>query len=604
MSYVNNIVDNYTFLKNDFVGISVNYQGIWNFIQHFLLASIIFIIFYFLGDFLRKKFFKGNIKYNFFIAIALGYIVVGSGIGILGFFSLIQPQFIILYLLLLVLPILRSIQIKNIKYKLFFKNLFPKRDVITWGILLFIFITFLRLMTPEITEDGYHTDFPVLFISSHTSIHDIEDTQGVMPFPFLPEMIYTIPIAFGDKEAVRFIHFGFYLLIVFLLMEFAKEKKYSFSKFTPLLFVTSPVVIQYAPMQHTDFFAIFTIFLSLLMIDKNMSKKNIILSGIFWGATLAAKMWMIVYFPVVIGYMLFINKHLSIKKLLTMVFIFFISYLSIVSIWYIRSFVISGNPIYPLFNDTFESTRSSTYTNLKYLKLNWDMFSYQNMKALSPLFFLGIIAFIFNLKQNFNQIKKSILIVLFLLITIEQLFIAVAWGRYLLTWFIISSFLVSTGIVYIFTKKKIYQVGFLAVYLLVFFYFLTNILLTLPYGFGWADKNAYLTRVLGRDNISYYDFDHKFSKFISDEDIVGTYSIANFYYADFQHIDMGYLLKRKSETFDQIKKRGITKLMIKGGDFNWFCIKLELKDCGAQKIKLLATYPEEDKKYNLYLLQY
>ena len=95
MNYFNNIIDNYTFLKNDFIKIFIDYQGILSFIQHFLLASIIFIIFYFLGDFLRKKFFRENTKYNFFINFALGYIIGKFTISIILFYSLykkVLPQ--------------------------------------------------------------------------------------------------------------------------------------------------------------------------------------------------------------------------------------------------------------------------------------------------------------------------------------------------------------------------------------------------------------------------------------------------------------------------------------------------------------------------------
>jgi len=61
--------------------------------------------------------------------------------------------------------------------------------------------------------------------------------------PMLSEMYYSIGIFLWSEESARYIHFVFYILVLLTLLEFAKNSKYKFSIYTPLLFVTAPVAV-------------------------------------------------------------------------------------------------------------------------------------------------------------------------------------------------------------------------------------------------------------------------------------------------------------------------------------------------------------------------
>jgi hypothetical protein len=609
MDLFQNISNNFFLLHKDFLGFSINFSSIGYFLLHIFIAVILFSIFYLLGDKLRKLFFKEETNFTFFIAIALGYISVATGMGLLGVFSLLKPEIIVAYLILLCCLALagRTIRVdKAIKWIREIRGIrIRKGNFIVWGVLLFVMIAFLRLMTPEITEDGYHTDIPKLFLTSHTTILQSREGLHTIPFPKLPEMIYAICIFLGDKESVRFIHFGFYIVVVSLLFTFIKQKEYSSSKFLPFLFVTAPVVIRYSSTQYIDFFAIFPFLLSIFLIKKKMSKRGVVLSGILFGAVVSAKMWMLVYLPALLLYLIILNKRSSIKRIFTVLGLFISGYVSVVCLWYIRSFMISGNPIFPILNPLFIKEQPYEinpipYLNTQsYLSFNWEMFTYQNLIVLSPFFFIGICSlFYIYIKKKYLSLTP--LFILFVIFTCEQLIIRVAWGRYLLMWFITSSVIAAPAIYYLYRKSRLYRYSIAAVYFIFFSYYLLNTLLVLPYGLGWADKNAYLTRVLYRDNASYYDFDHLFSKHISDKDLVATYDIGNFYYADFKYIDIGYIYNNKSMSFDLLKKRGVTRVLVKGGDIDWFCKELHLSKCNKNKVQLLATYPQGIGKYNLY----
>src|SRR5205814_845790 len=143
---------------------------------------------------------------------------------------------------------------------------------------------------------------PAFYLSKQTTMLETRDPLHVIPYPQLAEMTYLFPVFIGQKDSARFIHFGFYFLIVLLLITFAREEKNAYARFTPLLFVTAPVVMRYARAQYIDFFMVFCFLLSILLLKKNGSLKTTILSGFILGGALATKMWVLVYLPAVIGY--------------------------------------------------------------------------------------------------------------------------------------------------------------------------------------------------------------------------------------------------------------------------------------------------------------
>ncbi len=121
------------------------------------------------------------------------------------------------------------------------------------------------------------------------------------------------------------------------------------------------------------------------------------------------------------------------------------------------------------------------------------------------------------------------------------------------------------------------------------FYYSISTLLILPYGLGWADRDKYISAVLAKDNSSYFDHDHLFSKWIRTNDLVATYKIEGFYYADFKYADVRDLMTGEKKDFNIFTRKGATKLLIRGGDINWFCSELKLKNCN-KNLKLLARY--------------
>src|SRR3989344_1498396 len=237
MSLIQNLINNYNFLQQDYTGIQFNASIVLNLIINISISLGLIIVFYLLGNKIKNIFLnKNNLQeQEIFIKIALGYIFIGTGLAVLGFFSLLYSSAITSYLTIMVLlsifP-LHSLK-ENIKeLNKFKKQLFNDFKIHKWifiWIALFILIGFIKLQSPEMREDQYHTDLPIQYLKSHTIMLPSREGIMVSASPQLGEMSYLIAIFLGSKEATRYIHFIFYILVLLLLNSLSKDKKYKFA---------------------------------------------------------------------------------------------------------------------------------------------------------------------------------------------------------------------------------------------------------------------------------------------------------------------------------------------------------------------------------------
>jgi len=608
-----NIVNNFNYLKSDYTG-AFQITSIQNILINSLISLFFIFIFFHFGAKIKKIFFKNvNLfKNEPFIEIALGYTALGTGVASLGFFSLLYKPILILFISIAILISLfpfSEFRNENQKIINFFKSLIrdirSNKWIYTW-IMLFIFIGFLKLQSPEMREDQYHTDLPVQYLKNHSIMIPSKEQIMVSASPQLSEMSYLIAIFLGSKEATRYIHFIFYILVLLLLYSLSKDKKYKFAIIAPLIFATAPEVIRETSSQYTDFQWIFLFLLAVfILIKSRLTTTDIFLAGIIIGAMISTKLWTIAFLIALIFYLI-IKSYKSKMAQIKSILFFTTATIIIPSIWFLRSFILTGNPVYPAFSNKELLEGSINFGVSHYFNFNSALFSAQNLKLFSPIFFLGIVFLLYKLKDNISDLKKLNVSIFFIFLTIEYLFINYPYGRYLLGLYSIAVIIVSISLYKAVTKRTLFKYLVSVALFMLFFYYFINSMLVLPYGIGIADKNKHLTRTLSRDNSSYYDFDRSFRKFINKNDFVATYGVFGYYYADFNYIDINYVFDRKTLSFDNFKNKGATKLFIKGGDIEWFCNKINLKNCKSQNYKLLSHFsavPYSATQYYLYAIK-
>lgn len=605
VSLPKNIYNNFNYLQSDFVGFTLDKFFFTNILISLIISLGLIFISYIFGEKIRNFLLKNKdfIEYDFLISIAFGYIFISSGIAILGFFSLLRLETILLYLAFILLLSISPISFvkestKNLINDLskVFKHFKSNKFVFSW-IIFFILLASVNLINPETREDQYHVDLPKKYLQNQTIMIPPLEPIHVSGSTLLSEMYYSIGIAVRSNETARYIHFMFYILTLITLISFSKINVYKFSIYTPLIFATAPVVIKETSSVYVDFQWVFLFLLSILVLlhIKKVAYPAIIISGIFLGGMLATKLWTIAFIPVSTLYLLFLLKQNKIKtkKIIKFIVLFIIAIVIVSGMWFLRAYVLTGNPLYPAFLNevSIENTREN-FSLYHYIRLNYPLFNpFSYINVFSPLFFLGCMALIYKIRKNISIILNLNFFKYFIFLFIVYAFINYPYGRYLLGLYVLFIFLSSIGINNLLKFK--YLKSILNFLLLIFYsYYFINSILTIPYALGFADKNKYLSRILIRDNSSYFDFGGKFNKYILKRDLVATYQIFGYYYADFNYIDVNFIFDKNHRSFNLFKEKGVTKLFIKGGNINYLCKRINLKDCDSSKYSFVSSYLE------------
>lgn len=600
-SLIGNVLANYNYLRQDYIGLKINPSIIFNFSISLFLSIIIIAVFYLIGFKIKNLLFKQlNKNINIFIEIALGYIVTASGILILGILSFLYKE--VLYIYFIILLVLAVYPLNTAKKRLYnaysiikndYINQFKKHKLANIAILCFILISFLRLIPPEVGVDAlwYHTDYPQIYLKTH-SMMTIDPRGEFYPAvtPTLSDMLYVVTASLSMKESSRFIHFTFYVLSILVYLNVFK-KRYSFTPIAALLFVTCPIIIRVAPSAYAESQWIFCWLLAVFLITsrKRHPLINILISAILIGGTLATKLWMLPFYGVFVLYFSVLNIKLSRIKLLKLLSIFTIFSFSIPLLWYLRAFLITGNPLFPTFWTYPNGEPNSPWQivlNLASIKQR--IASLANVSPLSFIGFIGIFISASKIKKlNFGN-KQFITFAIILIIT--QILINYNFHRFVIPFYSIITIVLAFGIIKFINFNKYFMYFFYAITAILFLYYFINTLLILPYGLGFASENRYLSRILSRDASSYYDYNHKFSKFINKNDLIATYGLHGFYYANFNYMRIEDIFRKVDRSLGVIKNKGATKLLILGGDINWLCKNEKLKDCRSDGYKSLTFY--------------
>lgn len=614
MNLFYNITNKLDYLRQNFTGITFNFSLIFNFLISIVITATVILIFYLLGAKIKlKPFIKDNWTINFFIKIALGYIITASGILVFGVLSILYLKILyVYYAVLLIIAIYplstlrKRLNVITIIYKEYHQQ-FLKYKWANIAILAFILISFLRLIPPDIGVDAlwYHTDYPQMYIQSH-SMMNIDPKGKYYPAvtPTLSDMLYVFTASISMKESSRFMHFAFYILTLLTYLT-VFNKRYSFVPFSALLFVTSPIIVQVAPSAYAEFPWIFCWLLAVFLITskKEHTASNIVLPAILIGATLATKLWMLPFYGVFAIYLLAINIKEDKIKLLKLLLAFSIISFSIPLLWYLRAYLLTGNPLFPTFW-TYPNGEPNNPIHFDFglESLKNRITSMINVSPLSIIGFFALLIYVFKMKKN--KFKINLFIIFATILTITQIIINYNFHRFVIPFYSIISLFLGFGVMKFINFNRYLKYSFSILFVGLFLYYFINTLLILPYGLGMADQNKYLTRILSRDNSSYYDYNNQFSKLISDKDIVATYGLWGFYYADFNYIYAEDIFRKDGKSIKSLGQKGVNKLLTLGLDIESVCKIEKLTDCYLNKYKLLTYYkfPTADSAQYLYQL--
>ncbi len=243
-------------------------------------------------------------------------------------------------------------------------NFFIKKFVP--AVLLIILISGILLMcsVPPVSRDALtqHLAVPKLYLH-HGGIYEL---PGIIfsYYPELIDLIYCIPLAFGNDIIPKYIHFLFALLTAVLIYKYIKKRLGTFLALVSVLFFLSiPVIIKLSITVYVDLALIFFSTASLLSLLKwrkeNFHSFWLILSAVFCGLALSTKYNGILTFFLLTCFTPFIYLNTESKarfcqiKAVLYGFVFLFVSLMVFSPWIIRDYLWTNNPVYPLYDNYF-----------------------------------------------------------------------------------------------------------------------------------------------------------------------------------------------------------------------------------------------------------
>ena len=231
---------------------------------------------------------------------------------------------------------------------------------------------------PPVSRDAltHHLAVPKLWIENGKMV-----AFPQLPFSYYPmnlDLLYAIPMIFGNDILPKYIHFLFALLtgwLIYLYLIRRIGRLYSF--LAVLLFLSTPIILKLSINVYVDlgliFFAWASIYFLFAWARSPKSNSYLVLSAILCGLGLGTKYnGMIVLFlltlfvPIVYIRSGDPGRHKA-GPAIGYAILFLMIALTVFSPWMIRNARLTGNPIHPLFGNRIGNTpvsESSTITNM------------------------------------------------------------------------------------------------------------------------------------------------------------------------------------------------------------------------------------------------
>jgi len=236
-------------------------------------------------------------------------------------------------------------------------------------------ITILSLV-PPVSRDAliHHLTVPKLYLQ-HGGIYEIPSIVFSY-YPMNLDLLYMIPLYFGNDIAPKFIHFTFALLTAWLIFSYLRKRiDLTWALFGALFFLSMPIIVKLSITVYVDlgliFFSTASLMSLLKWIEDRRRSKFFIISAVCCGLALGTKYNGLIVLFILTLFIPFLyisqskkevkaddakNKSILVKVQLKAVVwgtVFFAIALLVFSPWMIRNYVWKANPIYPLYNKVF-----------------------------------------------------------------------------------------------------------------------------------------------------------------------------------------------------------------------------------------------------------
>jgi 4-amino-4-deoxy-L-arabinose transferase-like glycosyltransferase len=244
------------------------------------------------------------------------------------------------------------------------------------GLLLSLILSIIILSyVPPVSRDAltHHLAVPKLYLK-HGGIYEIPELEFSY-YPMTLDLLYLIPLSFGNDVVPKFIHFSFALMTAWLIFSYMKKRIDTYyALFGVLLFLSLPVIIKLSITVYVDlgliFFSTASIIYLLKWIEKDFNVKYLIYSAIWCGLALGTKYNGLIDLFLLSLFVPFIylrsvrgKTSRQVKAIGYCAAFVFISLLMF-SPWMIRNNIWTGNPIYPFYDNLINQDKDVSNKNI------------------------------------------------------------------------------------------------------------------------------------------------------------------------------------------------------------------------------------------------
>jgi hypothetical protein len=264
------------------------------------------------------------------------------------------------------------------------------------SLVILIILMIILSLVPPVGKDAlvHHLALPKLYLK-HGGIYEIP----FMDFSYYPmnlDLLYMIPLYFGNDIAPKFMHLTFAILTGLLIFYYLRCRTNTvYGLLGMLFFLSIPIIVKLSITVYVDLGEIFFSFAALLLILKwlnsRFKSRFLIYSGIMCGLALGTKYNGLITLVILTLFVPFLYSRHGIKTspglLRPVVYgmIFLIVSLFVFSPWMIRNYHWKSNPVYPLYDELFNPRKNTTNNIISYdpdeelPDMNTGVFTYRNV---------------------------------------------------------------------------------------------------------------------------------------------------------------------------------------------------------------------------------
>lgn len=239
--------------------------------------------------------------------------------------------------------------------------------VILAGLTLALVVSIVFLAwVPPVSRDALTHHLAVLKIYlQQGGITELPD----IPFSYYPmnlDLLYMVPLYFGNDILPKYIHFLFALFTAGLLFWYLKRRlSVSYALFGALLFLSIPIIVKLSITVYVDlgliFFSAAALILMLIWTESMYKTKYLVLSAICCGLALGTKYngLIVLFLSTLFIPFLYLKTERGKQYVQSKAFgfagLYVLVALIVFSPWMIKNTIWTGNPIYPLYNRHFQN---------------------------------------------------------------------------------------------------------------------------------------------------------------------------------------------------------------------------------------------------------